>query len=147
MRGGLRPPPLLMARRLLSYDPLTGKREWFEHDPATRLNHITVEYDKRVIDQILEHNHFLETDTGKGWSKTREFRRVASIPLAVLDIWRGEGINWHDPNHWPAIRAKLDSNEFRMFRTAPGHLGKASKSTAASSRLKRILQPAATTKP
>lgn len=136
-----------MARRLLSYDPLTGKREWFEHDPVTKLNHITVEYDKRVIDQILEHNHFLETDQGKGWSKTREFRRVASIPLAVLDIWRGEGINWHDPNHWPAIRAKLDSNEFRMLRTAPGRVGKASTSTPALSRRNSFLKPASITKP
>lgn len=109
-------------KKLLDYDPLLGRRRWFIHDPLTRQNHIHTEWDGDVLNQILDVNKAKQNADDKGWSRTREMRRVASIPFAVLDIWRGEGIRWWDQNHAPAVKAKLNDPQFRHLRTAPGRL-------------------------
>ena len=44
-------------------------------------------------------------------------KHVACIPRIVIEQWRKEGINFFDKNDWPKIKQKLNSNEFRYFRT------------------------------
>ena len=65
----------------------------------------------------------------KGWvSSEKGMKRVASVPPLVLQIWAKE---YNGSNNWFALpkeiqrkimRMKLNSNEFRYFRTAEGSL-------------------------
>ena len=65
----------------------------------------------------------------QGWlSKSKEMKRVASVPPLVLQVWAHE---YNGSRNWFALpkeiqrkimRMKLNSNEFRYFRTAEGSL-------------------------
>ena len=65
---------------------------------------------------------------GDGYSASKDLKRVASIPTLVLTLWAKE---YNGSNNWfglPAderkkiLKRKLNSNEFRYFRTASGNL-------------------------
>jgi hypothetical protein len=76
------------------------------------------------VEPILEANKALAA-SGDGYSPSRELRRAATVPFAVLEKWKNElGIDYADKNDWPKIMALLDSNEYRHFRTAPGVLSR-----------------------
>lgn len=61
----------------------------------------------------------------KGYSPSRELRRVASISPGLALKWlTEEGIDIHKAEHWPAIAAKLDSPEYLHIRTAPGRVSR-----------------------
>ena len=76
---------------------------------------------------ILDHNKNMYTHND-GYSKSRELKRVASIPTLGLELW---GKEYNGNGNWLALpkdvqtkilKQKLNSNEFRYFRTAPGKL-------------------------
>lgn len=74
------------------------------------------------VEPILEHNKALYT-SGDGYSPSREWRRAASIPMAIVEKWRVEkGVDVFNPDHMPAVCRLLNSNEYLYLRTAPGHL-------------------------
>lgn len=109
-----------MHRRLLDRDPATGLTEYHSYDPTT---------DRAVIETVqdvaplLERNKELQNADDAGWSPTRELRRAATIPHILVLKWRNEeGIDVFDPDHWPAVKRKLNSSEYRWLRTAPGTL-------------------------
>jgi hypothetical protein len=63
-----------------------------------------------------------------GYSKSRDLKRIASIPNICLGIWAKE---YNGTNNWFAIphierkkilRKKLNSNEYRYFRSSEGKL-------------------------
>ncbi len=69
---------------------------------------------------ILERNKQLAT-ANDGFSPSRELRRVASIPFALIHKWLvEEGWNALDPACADKLRAKLNDPEWRHVRTAPG---------------------------
>lgn len=73
------------------------------------------------VEPILEHNKRLAT-ADDGYSPSRDVRRVASIPLAVIEQWRAEGfdlLGQYDPKE---LRRRLNDPDNRFFRTAPGKL-------------------------
>jgi hypothetical protein len=89
--------------------------------------------DKIVIERnidykpIVEHNKKLYSHNN-GYSKSKDLKRVASIPTLVLEIWSKE---YNGNSNWFALpsdvqkkilKKKLNSSEFQMFRTAPGRL-------------------------
>jgi hypothetical protein len=89
--------------------------------------------DKVVIERnidykpIVEHNKKLYSHNS-GYSKSKDLKRVASIPTLVLEIWSKE---YNGNSNWFALpsdvqkkilKKKLNSSEFQMFRTAPGRL-------------------------
>lgn len=91
------------------------------------------EKDKVVIERnidykpIVEHNKKLYTQNN-GYSKSKDLKRVASIPTLVLEIWSKE---YNGNSNWFALpsdvqkkilKKKLNSSEFQFFRTAPGRL-------------------------
>jgi Ca2+-dependent lipid-binding protein len=91
------------------------------------------EKDKVVIERnidykpIVEHNKKLYTENN-GYSKSKDLKRVASIPTLVLEIWSKE---YNGDSNWFALpsdvqkkilKKKLNSSEFQFFRTAPGRL-------------------------
>jgi hypothetical protein len=54
-------------------------------------------------------------------------RRIASIPIDVLDAWIKEGIDYRkirkDPEMKKRFYAKLNSREFSAFKTYDGKIG------------------------
>ena len=84
------------------------------------------------VEPLLEANKALAA-SGDGYSPSRELRRAASVPMAIVEKWMNEvGVNLFDPNDTPKVMALLDSNEYRHLRTAPGTL---------SRKPKRIFRP------
>lgn len=53
-------------------------------------------------------------------------RRFASVPEVILEKWMEEGVDYrkinHDPEMMKKFKAKLNSPEFRLFRTHTGNL-------------------------
>ena len=79
------------------------------------------------IDSHLKHNKRL-LNLNDGYSKSRDLKRVASIPTLALSVWANEyncSRNWFE---LPAevqkqiLKKKLNSSEFRYFKTAEGNL-------------------------
>jgi hypothetical protein len=73
------------------------------------------------VEAILDENKRLAT-LNDGYSPDRSFRRVASIPMSVIEQWMKEGINIFDKNCAQAIRRKLNSPDYLYLRTAPGRV-------------------------
>lgn len=75
------------------------------------------------VDPILEANKAL-AGHNDGYTPSREMRRVASIPMGLIQHWREvEGWDAFDPANAHKLMQKLNSNEFEFLRTAPGQLG------------------------
>ncbi len=89
--------------------------------------------DKVVIERNIDYKPIVENNKklyshNNGYSKSKELKRVASIPTLVLEIWSKE---YNGDSNWfslpsdvqkKILKKKLNSSEFRMFRTAPGKL-------------------------
>jgi hypothetical protein len=74
------------------------------------------------VEANLEANKALYT-LNDGYTPSREMRRAASIPMAVVEKWRNElGVDIFNPDHLPAVRRLLNSSEYLYLRTAPGRL-------------------------
>ena len=82
---------------------------------------------KLILIHIFKHNKILY-NLNDGYSKSREMKRVASIPTIALSVWANE---YNGSPNWFALpkevqkqilKKKLNSNEFRYFRTAEGSL-------------------------
>lgn len=79
------------------------------------------------VEANLDSNKELYNDQDKGWSKSREFRRVAHIPNILIEKWLiEEGVNVLLPENKQWLRRKLNSNEYLYLRTAPGELKRGS---------------------
>jgi len=79
------------------------------------------------IDPHLKHNKIL-LNKNDGYSESRDLKRVASIPTLALSVWAKE---YNGDSNWFALpkevqnkilKTKLNSNEFKYFRTAEGNL-------------------------
>ena len=80
------------------------------------------------VNPLLKRNKELYNHDDGYLSKEREMKRVASVPPLVLQIWAHE---YNGSRNWFALpkdiqrkimRTKLNSSEFRYFRTAEGSL-------------------------
>ncbi len=73
------------------------------------------------VEAILDDNKRLYT-LNDGYTPSRDFRRVASIPMTVVEQWMNEGIDIFKHEHAEAIRKKLNDPDWRYLRTAPGRV-------------------------
>jgi hypothetical protein len=83
------------------------------------------EFEIRHVQDIASH---LEANKAMrnhndGYSQSREFRRVASIPPVVIEMWKNEGIDVFNPDHQEAVMRKLNDPDYGLLRTADGTLG------------------------
>tara|TARA_B100000963_G_scaffold23291_1_gene17417 strand:+ start:135 stop:464 length:330 start_codon:yes stop_codon:yes gene_type:complete len=83
--------------------------------------------EKVNINPHLQHNKTLYNHND-GYSKSRELKRVASIPTIALSVWAKE---YNGDSNWfglpkevqkKILKKKLNSSEFRFFKTAEGNL-------------------------
>tara|TARA_A100000172_G_scaffold7502_1_gene4126 strand:+ start:124 stop:447 length:324 start_codon:yes stop_codon:yes gene_type:complete len=91
-------------------------RQYFHYDEAEDKSTVYQEQDVEPILRAnkIEMNHI---DQSGNFMK-----HVACIPRIVIEQWRKEGLNFFDPNDWKKIQQKLNSNEFRYFRTWHGDI-------------------------
>ena len=76
--------------------------------------------DVEAIKQVNEATRLANgSGTASLW-KNRQWVKIASIPLAVIDQWAQLGIHFSDPNAWPIIKRILNDSEYEGLRTAPG---------------------------
>lgn len=109
-----------MNWRLFDYDEATGIKTWFAHDPEAKKNVFRYEQD---VEDILANNHALANHDDKGWSKTKEWRRVAEIPLTVVMDWQTKyGVDVFKTDNQKLFRRLLNDIDYRKFRTAPGRV-------------------------
>ena len=80
------------------------------------------------VSSLLKRNKELYNHDNGYISGAKEMKRVASIPPLILAIWTKE---YNGTNNWfqlpkqiqrKIMKTKLNSNEFRYFRTAEGNL-------------------------
>lgn len=101
--------------KTLSYDPQTGIREIFQHDPTTGMcKNITVQ----DIEPILEANYERRKANPDGWKGT--FHLVAHLPAVVVQELGKKGIL----NDEKALNRWLDLAENQVFRAKRGYLSK-----------------------
>lgn len=82
------------------------------------------EQDASVVQSILDRNGAMYTHND-GYSPSKEWKRVASIPWHVIQKWKNElGVDLFDQNDKKRIYQLLDSSDYLKLRTAPGVLGK-----------------------
>lgn len=76
------------------------------------------------VDPIIEHNKKLQTEND-GFNKARDLRRVASIPLVILEKWcKEDGVPLRKflrkpRNYQKWLRRKIYDPDNSMFLTAP----------------------------
>ncbi|MAL46216.1 hypothetical protein [Hyphomonas sp.] len=103
-------------------------------DGLQKTTYINDEMDKKIavkeevnIDSHLKHNKRL-LNLNDGYSKSREMKRIASIPTIALSVWANE---YNGTSNWfglpkqiqtKILKTKLNSNEFKYFRTSEGKL-------------------------
>ena len=85
---------------------------------------IVVEQDQDCS-EIIAVNH--ETMMANGVGRTsmwqgREYVKVATIPLVMIDQWKQQGLNFYDPNDWKIIKRLLNDSDYSKLRTAPGRI-------------------------
>ncbi len=100
------------------------KKETFSLDEMEKKIVINEEVN---IDPHLKHNKRL-FNLNDGYSKSRDLKRVASIPTLALSVWANE---YNGDSNWFALpkevqtkilKTKLNSNEFKYFKTAEGKI-------------------------
>ena len=107
--------------RLLSHDPLTGVREYFQYDNDAKEFTIHTEQE---IDPVLQDNSMYMADVNERtpWKYNGSYDapvRVAQIPIQV---WRENRKNGLTPKHDKKYRNWLNSAENKGFRTRPGRV-------------------------
>jgi len=84
-------------------------------------------HNQQNLNPLMERNKKLYTQND-GYTPSRDMRRVASVPPIMLQIWTKE---YNGTRNWWALpkeiqkkimRTKLNSNEFRYFKTSEGSL-------------------------
>lgn len=94
-------------------------REWIDNEDGT----ITVT-EKQDCGSILELNKAMASHND-GYTPSREMRRVASIPLNIIQKWKDEeGWDALNPLYADKLALKLDDPDWQYLRTAPGVIGK-----------------------
>ena len=80
------------------------------------------------IEPIIENNKKL-FNQNDGYSPDKGLKRIASIPVVILEIWCKEYHKDQNKGNWfelpqetqkKILKEKLNSSEFRYFRTSEG---------------------------
>jgi hypothetical protein len=105
-------------RRLL--ERADGVAEYLVHDEAEDGFAVETIAD---IEPVIERNKALFTADDAGWSQSREWRRVASFPPIVIEIFKQRwGADPLARGNEALLRRLLNDPDLRHFRTAPGRV-------------------------
>ena len=121
MIRGASAPHSFRMKRLLDYDPLTGKTEWHYYDPLTKRTTIETVQD---IEPILEMNRKMQNDDSytKDGIKN-EMWHVACIPEVIQLKWLNEhGVDVFNNDHWKKVKQLLNSPDYKYLKTTTGRI-------------------------
>ena len=103
-----------MAKRLLSYDPVTKMRTWHDYDHASRKSYIIEQQD---VESFLEKNK-REQSLGINNNNKQDYKKIASIPNnVIIKLKQEHGIDVFCKDDLPKLERLLMSNEFKYLRT------------------------------
>jgi len=104
-------------KRLIEIDPLTGTQTWYVNESLDG-NEFKI-HEIQDVSAILEANKYQANEAHGGWSESRDFRKVGSIPLSIIHKWKAEkGIDVFNKDHWPAVKRLLNDSDWRHLRSA-----------------------------
>lgn len=105
-----------LYKELDSYDGLVERLHYDEAEDRAALELVA------DITEVIERNKALMND-GDGYSPSREWRRVASFPPIVVEIFRKTwGADPFRRGNEDLLRRLLNDPDLRHFRTAPGRI-------------------------
>lgn len=105
-----------MVKRLVDVNELTGVRTYHDYDEATDTT--IIHTDQPNAQTILERNKALQNEGAAHYKHDKEFWHAAHVPDIVILKWKAEeGIDFYNPDHWPKVKAKLNSSEYSHLRT------------------------------
>jgi hypothetical protein len=109
--------PVLTKRHLMN-DPVKTK---FNYDHST--DNVILESVQDVAPLLELNKKELNNDSMYGTQSSNGMRKVASIPLVVIEKWKRElGIDIYNKNDWPKIKQLLNDPENRFLRTHESQL-------------------------
>lgn len=83
-------------------------------------------FSHRIIHDVtteLEFNKKDQNDGHNGFGATRDMRRIASIPLSLIEIWKHQyGIDVLTPEGTPFLLKMLRDPDHKWLRTADGRI-------------------------
>ena len=102
-------------KRLLDYDPLSGIREIFHHNPVTNESVIETVQD---VEPALENNKRLQIETDAQKQIKEGWLHYAHIPNSLILKWKVEkGIDLYNKNDKEAIFKLLNDPEYAYLKT------------------------------
>jgi hypothetical protein len=106
-----------MSERVPLYRSRAGiQHYWIQDGDSFR---IESEFD---CEPVLDRNKAMANENA-GWNRTRDMRRVASIPLIVWLKWLNEeGWDAFDAENGDRLARKLNDPDWAFLRTAPGRV-------------------------
>lgn len=108
-----------MSKELLSFDPFTGMRVWFDYDENQDETQLYYEQDGQLVEEILEDNKKMANDAEYTRNGIHDSMwHYASLPVGVVMKWLVEdGIDAYKQEHWPAVARKLNDPEYAYLKT------------------------------
>lgn len=90
--------------------------------------HYRASDDTTIIERVQDVQPYLDRNKAdqaanvQGARRSKELRRVASIPLVVVEQWLKEGIDVFNPAHAVKVKRRLQDPEYRYLRTDASRL-------------------------
>jgi len=86
----------------------------YDHDSDSAVFHRTQD-----VQPLLEMNkRELNNDSPYGGTSTAGMRKVASIPLIIIEKWKRElGVDVMNKDHMPKVKQLLNDPEYKWLRT------------------------------
>lgn len=110
----------MSGKRFLDYDPDTKITRYFHWDDVEETT--SIESIQDVIPHLEVNKQLYNNDDYKRRGYKQDMVHVAQIPLVVIEKWLREGIDVYNPDHWTAVRKKLNHPDFLYLRTTSGRL-------------------------
>lgn len=99
-------------KRLLEIHP-DGMQEWLHWDQSEKKLAIEYRHDAQAT---VDHNKAIDSDSG-GWSKSREWKHVASVPVTVqLEMINRYGVDPFKRGHEDLLKRALNDPDYRYLR-------------------------------
>jgi len=86
---------------------------------------LMVVHSRQDVEPLLERNVRFQNSGLDGYTPSRDWQQVASIPTILIEKWyKEEGLEWWNTAHTGRLLQKLDDPDLSKLRTGTGHLGK-----------------------
>ena len=111
----------MSQRDLIDYDPDTGISCYIEWLEGTKFR-IVHETETVNMQAVLDNNAKLRNDPQRKKDGIKKsWMHAAEIPPFVQTKWLvEEGIDLLNPDHWPRVKAKLNSRDYAYLKAIDG---------------------------